>query len=606
MAYHDLHAFVARLEAAGELVRISTPVSPHLEITEITDRVSKGPAGRNKALLFENVEGSSMPVLINAYGSPRRMAWALGVDDLEDLRRNLAKLIDPRLPKGKRAMAARGLGLLGALRSVGLGPKRVRQGKALCQQVIITENPSLDRLPILTCWPGDGGPFITLPQVITRDPATGQRNVGMYRLQKVDERTLMMHWQRHKGGADHEREARALQKPRIPVAVALGGDPAEMWCGSAPLPPGIDEYLLAGWLRGKPVSLVKCITQNLEVPADAEIVIEGYLDPNEQRPEGPFGDHTGFYTPQDLFPVMHVTAITHRRDPIYPTTIVGKPPMEDYWMGKATERLFLPLMQLFLGEIVDVNMPAEGVFHNLVIVSIKPRFPGHAQKVMYGLWGLGLMMLAKGFIIVDADVNVHDLDAVAEAVLRNADWKRDATVVDGPVDQLDHSAIRDSYGGKIGVDATRKPDRAPVEAGDRLDRTGLDRLPGVRAWTAVKDGVLIAAIDKTHLPVAEAYEALWALAPGYNLVLLDESVDVHNLSDVAWRALGNVDWRRDILIQNGGIDHFAAPGVPSCIGIDATAKGPRDGHPRGWPDEIVMSDEVKRLVDEKWAQYGID
>lgn len=606
MAYDDLHAFVARLEAAGDLVRITTPVSAHLEITEITDRVSKGPASRNKALLFENVEGSAMPVLINAYGSAQRMAWALGVDDLEDLRRNLAAVIDPRLPRGLRAMAGRGLGLLGVLRSIGLGPKRVRQGKARCQQVIITDNPSLDSLPIPTCWPEDGGPFITLPQVITRDPATGQRNVGMYRLQKVDERTLMMHWQRHKGGADHERAARAMNLPRIPVAVALGGDPAAMWCGSAPLPPGIDEYLLAGWLRGKPVPFVRCITQNLEVPADAEIVIEGYLDPNDQRPEGPFGDHTGFYTPQDLFPTMHVTAITHRRDPIFPTTIVGKPPMEDAWMGKATERLFLPLMQLFMGEIVDVNMPAEGGFHNLVIVSLKPRFPGHAQKIMYGLWGLGLMMLAKGFIVVDDDVNVHDLDAVARAVLSHVDWRRDATVVDGAVDQLDHSAIFDSYGGKIGVDATRKPDRAQPALNRALDRAGLDRLAGVRTWSTVKDGALIAAIDKTHLPAADAYEALWALAPGYNLVLLDESVDVRDLSDVAWRTLGNVDWRRDILIQNGGIDHFARGDAPACIGIDATSKGPRDGHPRGWPVEIEMSAEIRQRVDEKWAAYGID
>jgi len=606
MAYDDLHAFVSRLEAAGELVRITTPVSPHLEITEIADRVSKGPAARNKALLFENVEGSSMPVLINAYGSARRMAWALGVDDLEDLHHNLAKLIDPRLPKGMRAMAGRGWDLLGALRSIGLGPKRVRQGKARCQQVINAHNPSLDTLPIPTCWPEDGGPYITLPQVITRDPATGQRNVGMYRLQKVDDRTLMMHWQRHKGGADHEREARAMKLPRIPVAVALGGDPAAMWCGSAPLPPGIDEYLLAGWLRGKPVPFVKCITQNLEVPADAEIVIEGYLDPNDQRPEGPFGDHTGFYTPQDTFPTMHVTCITHARNPIYPTTVVGKPPMEDYWMGKATERLFLPLMQLFMGEIVDVNMPAEGVFHNLVIVSMKPRFPGHPQKIMYGLWGLGLMMLAKGFVIVDEDVNVHDLDTVAEAVLQNVDWRRDATVVDGAVDQLDHSAIRDSYGGKIGVDATRKPDRKPPTPHEPLDRAGLDRVPGLRAWNTVKDGVLIAAIDKTHLPPAEAYETLWALAPGYNLVLLDAGNDVHNLSDVAWRALGNVDWRRDILIQNGGIDHFATDDGRACIGIDATTKDARDGHPRGWPVEIEMSDAIKQLVDEKWAQYGID
>jgi 4-hydroxy-3-polyprenylbenzoate decarboxylase len=265
-----------------------------------------------------------------------------------------------------------------------------------------------------------------------------------------------MHWQRHKGGSEHERKATELGGEKIPAAIVLGGDPAQMWCASAPLPPGIDEYLLAGWLRGKPVSFVDCVSQPLEVPADAEIVIEGYVDPTDQRLEGPFGDHTGFYTPADTFPTFHVTAITHRKDPVYPTTIVGKPPMEDFWMGKATERLFLPLMQLFLGEIVDVNMPAEGVFHNLIIVSVKKRFPGHPFKVCYGLWGLGLMALAKAIVVVDQNVDVHDLSEVAWRVLGNVDWRRDITIVDGPVDQLDHSALRESFGGKIGIDATEK------------------------------------------------------------------------------------------------------------------------------------------------------
>ncbi len=605
MAYADLREFVQRLEAEGELVRITTPVSAHLEITEITDRVSKGPAARNKALLFEHVEGSTMPVLINAFGSARRMALALGVDDLETVRHRLAKLIDLRLPSGLGGMVGRGTELLGALRSLGLGPKTVRN--APCQEVVITENPSLDLLPIPTCWPHDGGPYITLPQVITRDPLTGARNVGMYRLQKFDGQTLAMHWQRHKGGAEHEREAREAQKPRIPVAVVLGGDPAQMWCASAPLPPNIDEYLLAAWLRGKPVPFVKCVSQDLEVPANAEIVIEGYLDPNEHRMEGPFGDHTGFYTPPDLFPVMHVTAITHRANPIYPTTVVGKPPMEDYWMGKATERLFLPLMQLFMGEIRDVNMPAEGVFHNLVIVSIKPRFPGHAQKIMYGLWGLGLMMLAKGFVIVDEDVDVHDLDAVTEAVLHNVDWRRDVTVVDGAVDQLDHSAIRDSYGGKAGVDATRKPDRTPpvrepvpAEAAERI--TALLGTP----WTTYRDAVLVAALDRAR-PVRDVLRALWEIVPDYSLVAVDANVDVCDVRDVAWRVLGNVDWRRDMQVSGGGIDHFADDDGPrGQIALDATTKGPAEGHPRGWPEEIEMSAEIVQRVNERWASYGID
>lgn len=487
MAFSNLTEFIDKLESAGELKRITSPVSRDLEITEITDRVSKGPPAENKALLFENVEGFGIPILINAFGNERRMAMALGVDDLEELRHNLASLIDMKLPEGMGANLSRASELFSAFRAVGLKPSRVKNGA--CQEVIHVEDASLNSLPALTCWPDDGGRYITLMQVITRDPETNQRNVGMYRIQLLDEKTAVMHWQRHKGGAEHERLADEAGQSQIPTAIVLGGDPAQMWCASAPLPPGIDEYLLAGWLRGKPVTFVECISQPLEVPADAEIVIEGYVDPSDQRLEGPFGDHTGFYTPADYFPAFHVTAITHRENPIFPATVVGKPPMEDYWMGKATERLFLPLMRLFLGEIVDVNMPAEGIFHNLIIVSIKKRFPGHPFKVCYGLWGLGLMMLTKAIVIVDEDVDVHDLSQVAWQVLGNVDWQRDITLVDGPVDQLDHSAIRDSFGGKIG--------------------------------------------------------------------------------------------------------------------IDATAKGVADGHPRGWPEELIMSEEIVGLVDEKWSTYGL-
>jgi 4-hydroxy-3-polyprenylbenzoate decarboxylase len=487
MAYKDLSEFIARLEEAGELKRIGIAVSHELEITEIADRVSKGRPADNKALLFENVVGYDMPVLINTFGSEKRMAMALGVERLEDLRQNLAALLDMKLPSGMGAALGRAGELLGALRAAGLRPSRVRNGA--CQEVVHVEEASLTSLPALKCWPDDGGRYITLMQVITRDPETNQRNVGMYRVQILDERTAAMHWQRHKGGAEHERLARELDQTRIPAAIVLGGDPAQMWCASAPLPPGIDEYLLAGWLRGKPVTFVSCVSQPLEVPADAEIVIEGYVDPNDQRLEGPFGDHTGFYTPADHFPAFHVTAITHRQGAIYPTTIVGRPPMEDYWMGKATERLFLPLMQLFQGEIVDVNMPAEGIFHNLIIVSIKKRFPGHPFKVCYGLWGLGLMMLTKAIVVVDQDVDVHNLSEVAWRVLGNVDWQRDLVTVDGPVDQLDHSAKRDSFGGKVG--------------------------------------------------------------------------------------------------------------------IDATAKGDTDGHSRAWPDEIVMSDDIVKLVDERWSSYGL-
>ncbi len=451
MAYEDLRAFIARLDAEGELIRIRAPVDPELEITEITDRVSKGPAERNKALLFENVRGSDIPVLINMFGSRRRMAMALGVDDLDELGQRLASLLDLGMPKTWGEKLAK----LGQLLDVArIGPRSVR--RAPCQEVVETQTPSLAGLPILKCWPLDGGRYITLPCVISRDPRSGRRNVGMYRLQLFDERTLGMHWQLHKGGAEHERVAQEVQAERIPVAVALGGDPAVIWSASAPLPPDIDEFLLAGWLRGRPVELVPCVSQPLEVPAHAEIVIEGYVDPREHRLEGPFGDHTGYYSLPDQYPVMHITAITRRARPIYPTTIVGRPPMEDYWMGKATERLFLPLIRLFLPEIVDINMPAEGVFHNLVIVSIRKRYPGQARKVMYGLWGLGLMMLAKAIIVVDADVNVHNLSEVAWRVTNNIDAGRDCVIVEGPVDALDHAAPRPNYGAKIGIDATRK------------------------------------------------------------------------------------------------------------------------------------------------------
>jgi 4-hydroxy-3-polyprenylbenzoate decarboxylase len=337
-------------------------------------------------------------------------------------------------------------------------PRYVSRGA--CQQVVM-DPPNLNALPILKCWVNDGGRYITLPSVFSRDPKTGKRNVGMYRLQVFDEQTLGMHWQRHKGGAEHQRVAQDIGAEKIPVAVSLGGDPAIIWAGSAPLPPDIDEMMLAGWLRGKSVDLVKCVSQPIEVPADAEIVIEGYVDPREQKLEGPFGDHTGYYSNADYYPVMHVTAITHRRDAIYPATIVGKPPMEDAWMGKATERLFLPLIKMFQSEVVDINLPIEGAFHNLAIVSIKKRYPGQPRKVMYGLWGMGLMMLTKTIIVVDEDVNVHDVAQVAFEVLANYDPLRDVQIVSGPTDDLDHASLEKNFGGKMGIDATRKTERDP-------------------------------------------------------------------------------------------------------------------------------------------------
>ncbi len=447
---HPLRAFLERLEREQALLRVTQPVSPYLQISALADLASKAPAEQNKALLFTQVTGSAIPVAVNMMGSAQRMAWALHVDDLEELRLRLEKLLDLRLPADARSALTRLWDLGQALRMAGLPPRRVRS--APVQEVVARDSASLDELPILTCWPKDGGPFITLPQVVTRHPQTGVRNVGMYRLQKLDARTLLVHWQKHKGGAEHERTARAP----IPAAIVLGGDPACIWAASAPLPPDIDEYLLAGWLRREPVPLVRCVSQPLEVPADADIVIEGYVDPSDQRPEGPFGDHTGYYTPVEPFPTFHVTAITRRRDPIYPATVVGIPPMEDYWMGKATERLFLPLLRLFLPEVVDFAMPAPGVFHNLVLVSIRKRFPGHARKVIYGLWGLALLSLAKAIVVVDEWVDVHNVNEVAWQALGNVDWARDIVLAQGPVDQLDHASTQPLFGGKIGIDATAK------------------------------------------------------------------------------------------------------------------------------------------------------
>ena len=456
MILRNLRDFVGLLEQRGQLRRIAVPVARDLEIPEITDRVSKAAPRDNVALLFERVEGFDMPVLINAFGSPERMAWALGVEHLGELSTRVAKLLDLRMP-GTFAEKLAKLGTLIDLAKA--GPRRV--SAAPCQEIVETERPSLAAVPALRCWPGDGGRYITLPAVFTRDPRTGARNVGMYRLQVFDDQTLGMHWQTHKGGAEHQRVAvertrGRAEAERMPVAIALGGDPAMIYAASAPLPPGVDEVVFAGWLRGSGVELVACRTVDLEVPAEAEIILEGYVDPHERRLEGPFGDHTGYYSLARDYPVFHLTAVTRRGRPIYPATLVGRPPQEDYWLGKATERLFLPIIKMMLPEVVDMNMPAEGVFHNLVIVSIRKRYPGHARKVMSALWGMGLMMLAKTIVVVSDHVNVHDLSEVAWRATGNIDPRRDLMILEGPMDDLDHAALRHRFGGKLGIDATEK------------------------------------------------------------------------------------------------------------------------------------------------------
>jgi 4-hydroxy-3-polyprenylbenzoate decarboxylase len=490
VAFDDLREWIKALDKAGELKRIRQEVDPVLEIAEITDRASKagkrngleGQAPGGPALLFENVKGyAGASVLMNQFGSEGRMKLALGVDSLDEIAGRIRALLEVKSPEG----FIEKLKMLPMLAEVGkFFPKIVAAKDAPCKEVIRRENFSVLDFPVLQCWPLDGGRFITLPCVITRDPKTGKRNVGMYRMQVYDGQTTGMHWQRQKNAAEHLRERlRAAAGPtaaehvramaetaggttkialgsakndRLEVAVAIGTDPATTFAAVVPAPPEVEEYLIAGFLRQEPVELVKCETVDLEVPAHAEIVLEGYVRLDELRSEGPFGDHTGFYTMEEEYPVFHITCITHRKDPIYASTIVGKPPMEDAWMGKAIERIFLPMMRLTLPEIVDVNLPVEAVFHNLMIVSIKKSYAGQARKVMNGIWAMGQAMFTKCVIVVDEDCDVQDLGEVTLRVANNIDPERDIQFTLGPVDSLDHSSRLPNYGSKMGIDATRK------------------------------------------------------------------------------------------------------------------------------------------------------
>ena len=446
--FNDINEFVTVLEKERMLARIIEPVSPDLEIAAVTDRVSKSPGG-GPALLFQNPTGYDMPVAINLFGSMRRMCMALGVDSLDELGQQIEELTTPKLPSGIFE-AMKMLPMVSRLKDV--LPKTVSDGP--CQEVVRT-NGTLDEIPILKCWPEDGGRYITLPMVFTKDPVTGMRNVGTYRMQVFDSRSTGMHWQRHKGGAQHYRVAEKMGK-RMPVAVALGPDPALAFAATAPMPEGLDELMLAGFLRRDRVELVKCITQDLEVPANAQIILEGYVEPGERRREGPFGDHTGFYSHPDDYPIFHITCVTHRKRPTYLTTVVGIPPMEDFYLGKASERIFLPLIKKTLPEIVDMSFPAAGIFHNIVIISIDKRYPGHARKIMNACWGLGQLMFSKTVIVVDKDVDVQNEAEVAWIVGTHYDPERDIQFTRGPVDDLEDASDMPAYGSKIGIDATRK------------------------------------------------------------------------------------------------------------------------------------------------------
>ncbi len=457
MTLDSLQEFIGAIDRMGELVRVREPVRTRLEIAEIADRCMKSPGG-GPALLFERPllddgRPSEYPVAINLYGSMKRMCLSLGVQHLDEVGARISELLNLKVPDGLFGK----LSMLPKLAEASKFPPRTRGGRGACQEVVWQgDQVDLDRIPFLTTWPGDGGRYITLPMVITVDPDRGIRNVGMYRVQVQGKRELAMHWQRHKVGAHHWREL-AARGERMPVAIAVGADPASLYAASAPLPPMIDEFIFAGFLRKSPVELVKAVTCDLEVPAEAEYVIEGYIDPAEPLvTEGPFGDHTGYYSLADLYPRVHVTAVTMRKQPVYAATLVGRPPMEDYYLGHATERIFLPLLRLTVPEVVDYHMPACGIFHNLVFVSIDKQYPGQAYKVMNALWGAGLMSLAKVLVIVDKHVNVQDPDEAWWIVLNNIDPERDVRFTKGPVDVLDHASQHFSFGSKMGIDGTRK------------------------------------------------------------------------------------------------------------------------------------------------------
>jgi 4-hydroxy-3-polyprenylbenzoate decarboxylase len=456
MAYDTLRDFIAVLEKNNELVRIKSEVDAELEIAEITDRVSKEKGTANKALLFERVKGSAFPVLTNAFGSLKRISLALEVDSLDEIGERVKELVDPtNLFPGPGAGLMDKLGVLPKLAELSkFFPKTVK--KAPCQDVVLTgDHVDLSKIPVLRCWPADGGRFITLPMVCSVDPQTKITNVGMYRMQVFDHQTTGMHWHKHKDGARQYQQYEALGR-RMEVAVAIGGDPSIIYSATAPLPPVVGEFLFAGFLRREPLEVVQCKTIDVRVPAGAEFILEGFVDPHERRVEGPFGDHTGYYSEADEYPVFHITAITHRKNAIYPATLVGRPPQEDAYLGKATERIFLPLLQMVAPDILDMDMPVEGVFHNNVIVRIKKRYPGHGKKVINTIWGTGMLMLSKFVIVCDEDVNIHDYSEVTWKVMNHVDPQRDVIIIDGPLDILDHSCPQIGFGGKMGIDATRK------------------------------------------------------------------------------------------------------------------------------------------------------
>lgn len=605
-SYQNLQDFISALDRAGELQRIKAPVSRDLEITHITDLACKSPGG-GKALLFEKVLGSRFPVLTNAYGSDRRICMALGVPELEALAGRLRQFTQLEPPKSLRdalRLFPMGLDVLKFL------PGKVK--RAPCQEIIHTgADIDLDQIPVLKCWPLDGGPFVTLPVVITRSLESGRRNAGMYRLQVFDRKTTGMHWHIHKDGSHYFHEYRKAGR-RMPVAVAIGTDPATTYAATAPLPRGIDEMMLSGFIRRRPVPMTRCVTIDLDVPAEAEFILEGYVDPDELRVEGPFGDHTGYYSLVGDYPVFHLTAITHRRNPVYSATIVGRPPMEDCYLAKATERVFLPLMNAVLPEVKDFWLPWEGVFHNLSVISIAKEYPGHARRIMSAVWGQGQMSFCKGVVLVDDSVDLSRPEGVLREVLDRIDLRKDITITEGVLDVLDHSAPEPLFGGKLGVDATRRMEgetgRAAVAGPAELPSSvAIQEALGSVSELLVdhhappletRNRVLLVNFRKTGAISAQRFrESLPdqpVLKPFSIIVLCDDSVNLKDYPLVIWKACNNVDPKRDMLVRDGRIV------------IDATRKGPEDGHHREWPEDIVMAPEIVERVRKRAVELGID
>jgi len=612
MAYRNLKHFIGTLEQHGELKRIRQPADPHLEIADMTDRVTK--AG-GPALLFENT-GKNFPLLINALGTERRMCLALGVNQLDDLGAELSEVFHSLTTPKPRLIDK--LRMLPKLRQMSAWMPRIKKGKGECQQVVMSE-PDLHGLPVMTCWPEDGGPFITMPVIHTKDPETGIRNVGLYRMQVFQPQLTALHWHKHKVSAGHFNQYRK-KGMRMPVAVALGGDPVYTYVASAPMPPNLDEYMLAGFIRKKPVTLVKCLTNEMHVPDDADIVIEGYVEPDEEFIlEGPFGDHTGYYSLPDYYPRFHVTAITHRRDAIYPSTIVGIPPQEDAWIGKATERLFItPIKLTLLPELEDMELPVEGVFHNLTILKITKEFAGHGLKVMNAMWGAGQMMFNKVLVVTDQDVNIHDYIAVARLLTEYVDPETDIYFGQGPMDVLDHSCSRFAFGGKMFIDATAKlpeerrseniahVDPRTIKLDHTLLRQQFHAITGIND-TLLQEGISIVAIA-VHKDKPGAVRQLnddMFRQPGLHdvkmILYCEEVADINDMTEIVWRVTNNIDPKRDCFIAKAESETSM-----SHIGIDGTRKTKElDGFDRPWPNIIVADEETMNSVDAKWDQLGL-